>query len=268
MPTARPSSGTAVPPPAAVRRSRGSLSAPTPWFRSSARAAWATCGSRAAATDASRARVARQAPERRADRQRRRATLPPRGQYSRPAHAPPHRATARRRRVADGSALPGARVRRGRTDRRDCDRHRLDVDARLRLFLDVLDAVAHAHANLIVHRDIKPSNVLVSNDGQVSSWTSASPSCSRARARAERRALTREGGRALTPEFAAPEQVLGGAVTTATDVYALGILLYVLLTGQPSGGGRARSPPPEPHQSHRRRRARRGSPTSSPTRGP
>jgi serine/threonine protein kinase/tetratricopeptide (TPR) repeat protein len=128
-----------------------------------------------------------------------------------------------------------------------CHDRALGIEARLRLFLDVLEAVAHAHANLIVHRDIKPANVLVSNDGQVklldfgiaklversADWDAT---------RIENTAVTREGGRAMTPEYAAPEQLAGGAVTTATDVYALGVLLYVLLTGQHPAGRAIRSP--------------------------
>jgi serine/threonine protein kinase/tetratricopeptide (TPR) repeat protein len=125
---------------------------------------------------------------------------------------------------------------------RYCDDRALGIEARLRLFLDVLDAVALAHANLIVHRDIKPANVLVSTAGQVklldfgiaklierdAGWG----------AEGAAGALTREGGAALTPEYAAPEQLTGGAVTTASDVYALGVSLYVLLTGQhPAGSG-------------------------------
>jgi tetratricopeptide (TPR) repeat protein len=116
-----------------------------------------------------------------------------------------------------------------------CDDRALSIEARLQLFLDVLDAVAHAHANLIVHRDLKPANVLVSTEGEVKlldfgiaklierdgAWGSTTTG-----------ALTREGGAVLTPEFAAPEQLSGGVITIATDVYALGVLLYVLLTGR------------------------------------
>jgi serine/threonine-protein kinase len=120
-----------------------------------------------------------------------------------------------------------------------CDEHKLDVDARVRLFLDVLAAVAHAHANLIVHRDIKPSNVLVRKDGQVKLLDfGIAKLLEDEGSSAAATQLTLEGGGALTPQFAAPEQVTGGAVTTATDVYALGVLLYLLLTGQhPAGPG-------------------------------
>ena len=122
---------------------------------------------------------------------------------------------------------------------RYCDEHKLDVDARVRLFLDVLAAVAHAHANLIVHRDIKPSNVLVRKDGQVKLLDfGIAKLLEDEGSSAAATQLTLEGGGALTPQFAAPEQVTGGAVTTATDVYALAVLLYLLLTGQhPAGPG-------------------------------
>ena len=120
-----------------------------------------------------------------------------------------------------------------------CDEHKLGVDARIALFLDVLAAVAHAHANLVVHRDIKPPNVLISSDGNVKLLDFGIAKLLDDEANGvSATLLTLEGGAGLTPQFAAPEQVTGGAITTATDVYALGVLLYLLLTGQhPAGPG-------------------------------
>jgi serine/threonine-protein kinase len=116
-----------------------------------------------------------------------------------------------------------------------CDGHDLDLEARVRLFLDVLAAVAHAHARLVVHRDIKPSNVLVDAAGRVKLLDFGIAKLLEGEGDAESTALTREGT-ALTPHYAAPEQLTGGVVTIATDVYALGVLLYLLLTGHhPSG---------------------------------
>src|SRR5258708_10589273 len=111
-----------------------------------------------------------------------------------------------------------------------CAAKNLNVEARVELFLGVLAAVAHAHSHLIVHRDIKPTNIFVTHSGSVKlldfgiaklldDGTGAA-------------VLTKSGGSALTPRFEAPEQLLGKAVTTATDVYSLGLVLYVLLTGR------------------------------------
>ena len=111
-----------------------------------------------------------------------------------------------------------------------CDRLRLDVRARLKLFLEVLRAAQYAHANLVVHRDLKPSNILVTNSGHVRLLDFGIAKLLE-EGEAEETELTRFGGRALTPDFASPEQIAGGVITTATDVYSLGVLLYELLTG-------------------------------------
>ena len=116
---------------------------------------------------------------------------------------------------------------------RYCDERRLDVRARVELFLDVLAAVAHAHTHRIVHRDIKPPNVLVRTDGHVKLLDFGIAKLLQADSdEGVPSTVTLEGGGALTPAYAAPEQVRGAAVTATTDVYALGVLLYVLLTGQ------------------------------------
>jgi serine/threonine-protein kinase len=120
---------------------------------------------------------------------------------------------------------------------RYCATRALDTGARIRLFLDVLDAVAFAHANLIVHRDLKPSNVLVNRSGQVKLLDFGIAKLIEEEGSAtDATLLTREGGAALTPAYAAPEQITGDPITTATDVYALGVLLYVLITGEHPAG--------------------------------
>ena len=114
---------------------------------------------------------------------------------------------------------------------RYCEQQGLDVEARVRLFLDVLAAVEQAHSQLIVHRDLKPSNILVAHGGTVKllDFGVAALLASQADDIGD---LTREGAAGLTPEYAAPEQLLGLPFTTATDVYALGLILFVLLTGR------------------------------------
>jgi len=104
---------------------------------------------------------------------------------------------------------------------------RLDLRGKLRLFLEVCDAVAYAHRNLIIHRDIKPSNILVDAAGQAKLLDFGIAKILDAETD-----QTRTEERLLTPDYASPEQVRGAAQSTATDVYSLGAVLYRLLTGQ------------------------------------
>jgi eukaryotic-like serine/threonine-protein kinase len=123
---------------------------------------------------------------------------------------------------------------------RYCDQRQLDLHTRVRLFLQVLDAVAAAHANLIVHRDLKPSNVLVTTDGEVKLLDFGIAKLIEGESNPEHQTAFTIGGTALTPEYAAPEQLKGEAITVSTDVYALGVLLYLLLTGRhPAGEGQS-----------------------------
>ncbi|MEZ4702038.1 MAG: serine/threonine-protein kinase [Rhodothermales bacterium] len=109
-----------------------------------------------------------------------------------------------------------------------CDAHQLSIRRRIALFIQICDAVQHAHDRLIVHRDLKPGNVLVLPDGTpklldfgIAKLLDADDDASAA-----------AGTRIMTPDYAAPEQIEGGPVTVATDVYALGVVLYELLAGR------------------------------------
>ena len=111
-----------------------------------------------------------------------------------------------------------------------CDENGLSIDSKLRLFRDVCSAVTYAHGRLIVHRDLKPSNVIVTSDGVpklldfgIAKILSEDGSLTQ---------FTQTSNRLLTPEYASPEQVRGEEVTTASDVYGLGVVMYQLLTGR------------------------------------
>ena len=139
---------------------------------------------------------------------------------------PAHRATSRRRRCAEDGApylvmelVEGAPLLEYARS--------IDLQARLRLFLAIGEAVAYAHRQLVVHRDLKPANILVTPDGQpklldfgISKLLSDDPD----------EALTQEGFQPLTVRYASPEQLRGEPVTTSTDVYSLGVILYELLS--------------------------------------
>ncbi|HEY6942505.1 serine/threonine-protein kinase [Dokdonella sp.] len=120
-----------------------------------------------------------------------------------------------------------------------CDRRRLGIEPRLRLLLVVCSAVAHAHQRLVVHRDLKPSNILVGHDGVVKLLDFGIAKL------LDERDAGGDATRLFTPEYAAPEQLRGEAVTTAVDVYALGLLLYEVLAGRRprEGSGATHSTP-------------------------
>ena len=110
-----------------------------------------------------------------------------------------------------------------------CQSRQLDIAARLDLFRQVCEAVSHAHANLIVHRDLKPSNILVTPAGHVRLLDFGIAKLLDVELGADDK--TRTGVRTFTLHYAAPEQIRGEPVTTMTDVYSLGVVLYELLTG-------------------------------------
>ncbi len=111
-----------------------------------------------------------------------------------------------------------------------CDKRTLTIDERLQLFISVCKGVQFAHHHLIVHRDLKPSNILVTNEGEVRLLDFGIAKLLQDPADGDR-AYTRPWARHVTPQYASPEQFAGERITTASDVYSLGIILYELLTG-------------------------------------
>jgi serine/threonine protein kinase len=114
---------------------------------------------------------------------------------------------------------------------RYCDLNKLSIDDRLRLFRNVCSAVQYAHQNLVIHRDLKPGNILITKEGlpRLLDFGIAkllNPECW------QTPLVTRIDGRPMTPEYASPEQMRGDPVTSATDIYSLGVLLYEILTGR------------------------------------
>ncbi len=125
---------------------------------------------------------------------------------------------------------------------RYCDESRLSIDQRLELFRKVCSAVHYAHQNLVVHRDLKPSNILVTATGEPKLLDFGIAKLQNPELAAAELAPTVTWQRMLTPQYASPEQIRGKLVTTASDIYSLGVLLFKLLTGRRPFDFRQRSP--------------------------
>jgi eukaryotic-like serine/threonine-protein kinase len=113
-----------------------------------------------------------------------------------------------------------------------CDQHKLDIDGRLALFREVCEGVQHAHQHLILHRDLKPANILVTTEGHVKLLDFGIAKLLASDPTGSAEAGTGTLLRIMTPEYASPEQAKGEPVTTMSDVYSLGVLLYELVTGR------------------------------------
>jgi len=132
--------------------------------------------------------------------------------------------------AADGQPYLAIEYVEGRPIDEHCRDQQLDLKSRLKLFVQVANAVAYAHGNLVVHRDLKPANILVTADGQVRLLDFGIAKLLQ-EGQAQETQLTGFSDRALTPDYASPEQILGEPLTIASDVYSLGVLLYELLSG-------------------------------------
>lgn len=133
--------------------------------------------------------------------------------------------------TADGQPFLAIEYVEGRPINEYCGEQHLDLKSRLRLFAQVANAVAYAHSKLVVHRDLKPANILVTAEGQVRLLDFGIAKLME-EGQAKETRLTEFSGRALTPDYASPEQIVGEPLTIASDVYSLGVILYELLSGQ------------------------------------
>lgn len=123
-----------------------------------------------------------------------------------------------------------------------CDKNNLSINERLKLFEKVCNAIQYAHQNLVIHRDLKPSNIIIKQDGTVKLLDFGIAKVFTEDDSIEQSALTRTGLFVMTPEYASPEQIRGGAITTSTDIYSLGLILYQLITGEKAYEIKTKSP--------------------------
>ena len=123
-----------------------------------------------------------------------------------------------------------------------CNKNNLSVNERLKLFAKVCNAIQYAHQNLVIHRDLKPSNIIIKKDGTVKLLDFGIAKVFTEDDSYEQSALTRTGLYVMTPEYASPEQIRGGTITTSTDIYSLGLILYQLITGKKAYEIKTQSP--------------------------
>ncbi len=123
-----------------------------------------------------------------------------------------------------------------------CDKNNLSINERLKLFSEVCSAIQYAHQNLVIHRDLKPSNIIIKKDGTVKLLDFGIAKVFTEDNSFEQSALTRTGIYVMTPEYASPEQIKGESITTSTDIYSLGLILYQLITGEKAYEIKTKSP--------------------------